>query len=100
MIPKEHIERVQDLLENHGPKKQLEKLEEELLELIEVVNNLKTDKDHGYNNKKLLRDATGEIADVLIMVYQITMYLELQGPIDTMIEHKMERTFRELKIEE
>lgn len=85
----QYLELLHKLVQDFGVESQKRKLDEELEELQWVLQNPSKHK-HTY-----LRNLTDEFADVLILIYQIIIHYGMEHVVDTMIEHKIQRTLFE-----
>jgi len=77
------------LINHFGIKKQIAKAREEMAELIVMLYHWE---DKKVSEKKVI----SEIADVQIMIDQLTTIFGMEGVVDEM-ERKMKRTFKRIK---
>lgn len=93
----QHFEMLFKLFEDYGLIPQVNKLKEELKELDVALENIKRTPSLA---KEHARELTSELADVLIMVYQIIVGLGMETVVDAMVEYKILRTVYEKRFED
>lgn len=77
-------------IEKYGNAAQLRQLQEECAELIVAVS-------HYFRNRKTAREELiEEVADVTIMLMQLTPPLNYTDELTDMIDHKLERLYSKL----
>ena len=90
----QHLETLYQLVREFGISSQEKKLLEEMEELKKVIL------DPHKKTKQFYRHLTDEVADVLILLYQIIAYYRLETVVDTMVDYKIQRTIYEKEQED
>lgn len=95
-------EKIRIIAEKYGYEPQSRQCIEEMAELIQAINKLYRKQNFGGNSKEVAEAHAGvleEIADVLIMIWQLKVLLEigegeLQDKINAKLDRQLERIYR------
>lgn len=95
------MNRYLDIIEHFGVRNQMKKLNEELFEFLEAVDNYEDGKtfDYDYSTLVTLRDLMiDELGDVLLLLTQfIAKYEITKAELDIHMDKKLERTEQRIK---